>query len=178
MSKMAMVFLAFSMYNKYEIKQMSRKEGKALEREGLRGNVTDFLKTLEEANPSDCKRLFEALTDIVKKEGALSPLACLALGMQEMLLVFGIMKTNPYMREMGKGDCEKMTLNMKTTKKPGGGKYYSLCGRDMRDEIATFDGLLQAALVARYLSGGSMEKRDAQLALAAIAEYDETQGAE
>lgn len=143
-----------------------------MERDGLRGNVTDFLEGLKEANPSDCKRLFEALTDIVKKEGTLSPIACLVLDLQEMLLLFGLMKEDPYKQEIGKGDCEKMTLNMKT-KKESGRKIYTLCGRDMKDEIASFDGLLQAALVARYLSGGSMEKKDMALALAAIAEYDE-----
>lgn len=140
--------------------------------EGLRGNLTDFLESLKEANPSDCKRLFKALTDIVKKEGALSPLACLALDVQEILLVFGMMKEEPYTDEWKRGEFSRMTLNMKTTKTPAG-KVYSLCGRDMKDEIASFDGLFQAALVARYLSGGSMEKQDMKLALAAIAEYDE-----
>lgn len=140
--------------------------------EGLRGNLVNFLENLKEANPSDCKRLFKSLTAIVEKEGNLSPVACLVLDIQEILLVFGLMKEEPFTNELKRGEFERMTLNMKTVKTPAG-KRYSLCGRDMKDEIATFDGLFQAALVARYLSGGSMEKQDMKLALAAIAEYDE-----
>ena len=140
--------------------------------EGLRGNLTDFLETLKEAKPDDCKRLYKALTDIGQKEGTLSPLACLVLEVQEILLVFGMMKEDPYTDEWKRGEFSRMTLNMKTTK-TAAGKLYSLCGRDMKDEIATFDELFKSALVARYLSGGSMEKQDMKLALAAIAEYDE-----
>ena len=51
--------------------------------------------------------------------------------------------------------------------------YYVIYGEDAGNEVAVFDGLFQAALVARYLSGAYMNEKDAALALAAIAEFDE-----
>lgn len=51
---------------------------------------------------------------------------------------------------------------------------YIIYGDDPGNEVACFDGLFQAALVCRYISGGAMPEKDQQIALAAIAEYDET----
>lgn len=71
--------------------------------EGLRGNLTDFLGSLKEASPSDCERLFKYLNDIVEKEGDSSPLACLVLDIQEILLVFGMWKEDPFTDKQERG---------------------------------------------------------------------------
>lgn len=66
-----------------------------------------------------------------------------------------------------------MNVGITKVKKSNGEFVYFLTeGKDERDKIASFPGFLQAALVARYLSGGGMRAEDAALALAAISEYD------
>lgn len=51
--------------------------------------------------------------------------------------------------------------------------FYVIYEDDPGNEIACFDGIFQAALVIRYLSGAAMNEHDAALALAALAEFDE-----
>lgn len=50
--------------------------------------------------------------------------------------------------------------------------YYVIYGEDAGNEVACFTGLLQAALVVRYLSGAYMNENDTAHALAAISEFD------
>ena len=54
------------------------------------------------------------------------------------------------------------------------GVRYVIYGDDPGNEVACFEGLFQAALVCRYISGGAMPEKDQRIALAAIAEYDES----
>ena len=63
-------------------------------------------------------------------------------------------------------------MNVKTRITPQGKTIFILTGADITNEIAAFPGLLQAALVARYISGGDMPEADQRNALAALSEYD------
>ena len=67
-----------------------------------------------------------------------------------------------------------MKMNIKTRWNAAQDKvFYVIYGEDAGNEVACFDGLLQAALVIRYISGAAMNEHDAALALAAISEFDE-----
>ena len=142
----------------------------------MNGILEDYGRELLAANPSDCRKLIDVLTEVTEKEGRLTSLSWIAGQVRETLLVFGIMKADPFKGEPQRGEYSRMFLNMKTKKKPGGGKVYVLTGKDGRDEIAAFDELLKAALVARYLSGGGMDKADMAGAIAAIEQFDEAEG--
>ena len=63
-------------------------------------------------------------------------------------------------------------MNIKSRVTPQGKTVFILTGADITNEVAAFPGFLQAALVARYLSGGNMPDEDQRNALAAISEYD------
>lgn len=138
----------------------------------MNGIMEDYGKELLAADPSDCRKLIDILTEATAKEGRLNSLSWIAGMIQESLFVFGIMKADPFTDEPKRGDYGRMVLNMKTKKAPDGKKLYILTGRDSKGEIATFSNLFEASIVARYLSGGSMDKGDMAKALTAIADYD------
>ena len=84
----------FKMYNAYEMSRHPKRAEGGGTMEKLCGNVTDFFKSLHEAGPSDCKRLFAALTEIAKTD---NKLVSLVLALQEVILLYGIMQESPYM---------------------------------------------------------------------------------
>ena len=135
-------------------------------REDLRG----LFRALREATPSDCRKVYNALEDMRKKN--LSPLVP---ELQKILLLYGVTKEDPEREDLKKGDFGKVNVNIKVEKNKGQLIYILTGGREKRDEIAAFSGFLQAALVTRYLSGGNMRPEDAKNALAAIAEFDLSQ---
>ena len=138
----------------------------------MRESVKSFYQALREASPGDCRNLFNALEELkIRNPSPLVP------QLQKVLLLYGVMKEDPYKDDLRKGDFSKVNVNIKVEK--NGDKYtYYLTGREAKDKIAAFPGFLQAALVTRYLSGGNMRPEDAQNALRAIAEYDIETGAD
>ena len=141
-------------------------------REDLRG----FYQALHDATPSDCRKIYNALEDMRKKN-----LSLLVPEFQKILLVYGVTKEDPEREDLKKGDFGRVNVNIKVEKRKGKLIYILTGGKEKRDEIAAFPGFLQAALVARYLSGGNMRPEDAGNALAAISEFDldqEEKGAE
>jgi len=161
-----MVFFVSMTYNNNENNDNSSgKEG-----DEVKESVESFYKGLRDASPSDCRKLFNALGEMLKKESD-SPFSRLVLDVQKTLLLYGVMKEDPSKDDLKKGDFGKVNVNIRV-KKTNRGLFYVLTGREAKDEIAVFPGFLQAALVTRYLSGGNMRPEDAANALAAISEYD------
>lgn len=63
-------------------------------------------------------------------------------------------------------------MNIKT-RIVNGETVFILTGADLTNEVAVFPHLAQAALVARYVSGGNMPDEYQTRAMAAIIQYDE-----
>ena len=63
-------------------------------------------------------------------------------------------------------------MNIKSRVTPQG-TVYVITGTDTTNEVAVFPKFAQAALVARYLSGGNMPDDYQTRAMAAIIQYDE-----
>ena len=63
-------------------------------------------------------------------------------------------------------------MNIKT-RIENGKTFFILTGKDETNEVAAFPYFAQAALVARYISGGNMPKEYQSRAMAAIIQYDE-----
>ena len=63
-------------------------------------------------------------------------------------------------------------MNIKARIVSEGKVVYILTGIDSTNEVAAFPGFLQAAIVARYISGGNMREEDQANAIAAISEYE------
>ena len=143
----------------------------------MREDIRGFFQALRDATPSDCRKVYNALEDIRKK--SIFPLV---LEFQKILLTYGVTKEDPEREELKKGDFGRMNVNINVKKNNGKLIYALYGGNEKRNELAAFPGLLQAALVARYLGGGNMRPEDARNALAAISEHDiaqeEEQGAE
>lgn len=141
----------------------------------MRDDLKGFFQALRDATPDDCRKAYNALEDMRKKNT--SPLAP---ELQKILLLYGVTKKDPEKEDLKKGDFGRVNVSIKVEKIKGENFYILTGGKDKRDEIAIFPGFLQAALVTRYLSGGNMRAEDAANALAAISEYDlaQEQGAE
>ena len=73
-------------------------------------------------------------------------------------------------RRGGKGS-EAMDIKSRVT--PQGKTIFILTGTDTTNEVAAFQFFAQAALVARYISGGNMPDEYQTKAMAAIIQYDE-----
>ena len=63
-------------------------------------------------------------------------------------------------------------MNIKSRVTPQG-TVYIVTGMDTSNEVAVFPKFAQAALVARYVSGGNMPDEYQTQAIAAIKQYDE-----